>query len=493
MVVRWFLFAFHFVIGTLSSFLRKWFLSRRWAALLWGLPAVVVAVALMIVAERARSVTRAELVVHYQSSAVKAEQNGNEPAAALWLKKTVMLEPEAPQHQFRLAVESARRGRLDQAREVLRRIAPPDEQGYPEAHFWIARDMVASQRALTPKFATTLEHHLTAAMRSEQVAGQAHANLGELFLQQRKIDEAIEQFEAAAEQLPEVRMRLGQLYTMQGEAAKAKSQLQRAVRHFRERAEESREDIRAQLTWAECEMLLDNPGEAERVLRQARAETDDPRYSQALVGLFLLQFDRLRREQPEDLESALTLLEGAAALGPGDPRLLPRMAQFVQSDAAARQKLRQSLKRVIAAGKPTATAHLALGALAAEEGDLETAGTHFELGLELRPDMLALMNNLAWTLAHAEPPDLDRALQLIEPVYAKAPDSAEVLETRGQILAKLGRWKECIANLEKARPSMPERYRVHETLALAYESIGDEELADMHRQLAEKLNPSQGE
>jgi tetratricopeptide (TPR) repeat protein len=486
------LFPLHFVLDTVGRCLVMWFFSRPLPLLFWGLPAVVVATGLGIVTGLVRSETDTALVAHYQQAAIDAQQRGEEDAAALWMKKTVMLEPDAPQHQFQLALTAAQQGRRDQAREVMRRIAPRDEQGYSAAHFWLARDMVASELMLTPEVARTLEHHLTAATRNKQVAGEAHVLLGNLYLRQQKLDQAIPHFETVAKTRPEFALTLGELYLHQWELRPAKSRLEKAARHFRELVQEDPTSVEAQLAWARCETLLGHAGEAEQILKRARDGDNDPRYASALADLYVLTFDGLRREQPDNLEQALILLEEAAALAPNDPRVVERLAQLTRTGSAARDEARRLLRSIVASGRPTAAAHLLLGAIAAEDGEVDAAETHFELGLELRPETLGLMNNLAWVLAHAESPDLERALQLIDIVHEKAPDNPEVLETRGQILAKLGQWRQCIVDLEKARPSMPERGRVHETLALAYENIGDQELADVHRQLAEKLRVPQG-
>ncbi len=482
---------FRYAFRTIWRFLRNWFASRNVRSLLWGLPAVLVAACLGVVGEVASSVTETDLVAHYQLSAFEAQQRGDQDTSALWLKKTTMLEPDAPQHQFRLALAAEQQGRQDRARELMRRIAPRDEQGYAEAHFWLARDLLTHQRAFTPELVAAIEHHLNTALSSEQVAREAHVLLGELSLRQKELDQAVTHFEKAVEQHPELGLKLAQLHLLRRENARAESQLKRSMQYFRLRAEKSSKDIEAHLAWAQCETLLGNPSEAERIIRKAHQQSEDPRYAQALARLYLLGFDRLRREQPEAIERALVLLEEAIALAPNDPHALARLSDFAQIDGSARDEVRRILKQIVAGGRPTVAAHLLLGVLAGEDGDFEAAETHFELGLALRPEGFALLNNLAWLMTIGESPDLDRALQLIEIAYRKQPDHPEVLETRGQILAKLGRWRECVVDLEKARPSMPERRRVHETLALAYENIGDQELADMHRELAEEPNTSQ--
>lgn len=486
--LAWWLFFLPQTVGsTVWRFLKNWFLSRNVGLLLRGLPALAVAVGLGFAAEVASSVPTPELVARYQRSAATAEEKGNLGAARLWLEKAVLLEPDAPQHQYELALADKRQGRLDQAREALRRIAPRDGRGYPDAHFWLARDLLAGQPALTAEQADTLEHHLTEALRSRQAASEARALLGELYLLQKKFGPALAHYAAAAEQRPELRLTVGQLHLLLGQTAQANSQLAKAARYLRQRSEQQPEDLEALLSWAQAELLLGNLAESERILKAGRERFDDPRLAEGLAAVRLAEFDSLRRDEPANVERAQMLLEQADDLTTNHTMILERLSQFAQDGPSARAAARRMLTRMVADGPPNAEAYFLLGGIAVRDEDVEAATRHFEAGLKLQPDSAVLLNNLAWALASADPPDLDRALQLIDRAHQKSPQRAEVLETRGQILAKLGRWKECVADLEQTLRLMPEQPQVHETLALAYEELGDREMADQHRQRAAAL------
>ena len=91
------------------------------------------------------------------------------------------------------------------------------------------------------------------------------------------------------------------------------------------------------------------------------------------------------------------------------------------------------------------------------------------------------MGRPAWSLAYSDPPQLEQALQLANRALERTPERAEFRETRGQILAKLERWEEAIADLEKALARMQDRDELRETLAQAYEAIGRVEIAAGHR------------
>ena len=67
-----------------------------------------------------------------------------------------------------------------------------------------------------------------------------------------------------------------------------------------------------------------------------------------------------------------------------------------------------------------------------------------------------------------------------------APDQGRFRDTRGQILAKMGRWKEALADLEAALPSAPRSTELHRTLAEVYTHLGVPGMAAEHRALAEQ-------
>jgi regulator of sirC expression with transglutaminase-like and TPR domain len=79
---------------------------------------------------------------------------------------------------------------------------------------------------------------------------------------------------------------------------------------------------------------------------------------------------------------------------------------------------------------------------------------------------------------------LDRALQLADAAIQVDPQHPEIRETRGMILARLKRWTDSLVDLELALDAMPERPRLHRTLAEVYSAIGDESLATLHQQLS---------
>src|SRR5262249_58618903 len=125
-------------------------------------------------------------------------------------------------------------------------------------------------------------------------------------------------------------------------------------------------------------------------------------------------------------------------------------------------------------------------------GQPAEARVDLEQAFKLAPDLPAVANNLAWLLANDSRPDLPRALELVNVALKHSPKELNFRDTRGRILAKLGRWQEALEDLEAALPGSPNNPGLHRALADAYEHLGDPAMAAKHRGLAEeKATPKQ--
>jgi predicted Zn-dependent protease len=98
--------------------------------------------------------------------------------------------------------------------------------------------------------------------------------------------------------------------------------------------------------------------------------------------------------------------------------------------------------------------------------------------------MPAVANNLAWILANGPDPDLPRALETINAVIERWPGELRFRGTRGQILARMQRWKEALADLELALKVYPDSAQLHRALAETYEHLDAPGMAVEHRQRA---------
>jgi Flp pilus assembly protein TadD len=126
---------------------------------------------------------------------------------------------------------------------------------------------------------------------------------------------------------------------------------------------------------------------------------------------------------------------------------------------------------------------------AAARGQAEEARRHCEQAYKLAPHLAGSANNLAWMLAHADPPDLPQALTLVNGALERVPGNASFLDTRGHVLAKMGRWQEALADLELVLRERPDNPALHRILAECYRHLGQQEMAAEHQRLSTAKAP----
>jgi predicted Zn-dependent protease len=152
---------------------------------------------------------------------------------------------------------------------------------------------------------------------------------------------------------------------------------------------------------------------------------------------------------------------------------------------------RSTLRSLLAVGNNPAMIHFVLGADAWEREHIDEARMHWEQAHQLNPRLPEVANNLAWLYAmRTNPPDLPRALRMINLVLEGFPTQARFKGTRGHILAKMERWKEALPDLEASLTVYPDDPNLHQVLATAYERLGDPEMAKEHRRRAEAKKPA---
>ena len=74
---------------------------------------------------------------------------------------------------------------------------------------------------------------------------------------------------------------------------------------------------------------------------------------------------------------------------------------------------------------------------------------------------------------------------MVEKAIELNPNVAEFYDSRGGIYLKMERYIDAIADLEHAIQRLPRRGDIHGRLAVAYEAVGDAELAKMHQERAD--------
>ena len=492
------------VAYTFWRFLRKWIMSRPIPSLLWGFPAVAVFLAVGLLSLAGSRVSRSDLVLRYRMAAAEAAGHEDMKAAALWLERTTLLNPNDPVHQFSLAIASEQEGRHEQARQIMQKLAPEDKIGYGPAHFWIAdhiarsrqrdRDPAASNRENAPRTdndqATDdrFRHHLTAGLKHDPDNIAAREQLGQLELNQGNLPEAIEQLERLVRNDRRSSFVLAQLYVVQGDQERSSDVANAGADYFHRQVKNDPDDVESRIHWARLHAFMEQFGRTVEILSEGmirRPEPEDMNRLRVELSLAFLGWAKhIKQTQPDKVALRLNLLQQALKFAPDNPHVLEQLVVLAGDDSDEARAAHDALSTALAEGAATPMVHLMLGIAAYKRKEYGQEKHHLRLALAADPQLVVAANNLAWRLANSDPPQLDEALELIEQALRQSPDSPEVRATRGRLYQLLDRTDDAILDLQFALSRLKDRRDIHTALADLYATAGNEDLERLHRERA---------
>jgi tetratricopeptide (TPR) repeat protein len=472
--------------------LHAWVFTRRWWLLVEGLPALLLAVgAVVLWVGQFRGPDRG-LISRYDLAMEQALARDDLASAKVYVRKLVLLDEPGPRTRYALARLAEHEGDLPRARRLMSDLAPSTGPGYPSAHFWLAKRLLdeQAQRGPGPPGETqAVIQHLEQALVSTAHRQEAHERLAQLYKAKGDPAQAAKHLEEAAPQRPELYLQLAEVQLGRRDDVRFQRAAKQARDYFQGQVEIDRNDIPARISWAQVCGLEEEFEEAEKILEDGLAASNDARLREALTQTYLAGADRLGTDDPRELAQRLDLLRKSLQVSPNHPETLNRLAMFVRYSGPQADAARAMLKDLLAQAQVPVTVHLLLGSTAAADGKWEEARLHLEQAYRLDPRLPALLNNLAWTLTQGHTPDPERALTLADEAVKLAPDQPEMRATRGRIRARLQRWQDAVSDLEAALANGSDPGVLHPVLAEAYAALGDAEMAERHRALAAKAQP----
>lgn len=388
---------------------------------------------------------------------------------------------------FFLAMSFDGLGRKQDAAAVLSAVAPPGQPVYAPAHLYAAKSLLNHTNLTTPDLLLA-ETHLKHVLAIDPACTEADDILGRLYARTQRWEPAKQHLSTAAASSPYAGVTLAALLADLGEFDRARECAAAAENRFRKLAgQDAGPGLR--LAWAKAKALQDDFPAAIALLQAGRGSLSESAYAAAMGEIYCLWAQQTARTRPDDLPAHVTLLQKGLAFAPKDPRLLKLLADLSARSEAAAEPARQTMQQLLAQGHAPDLLHFLLGSAAWAKGDTALARQHFQLAYENSPNAALVANNLAYLLAVGEPPDLPRALNIINPLIEQYPDNPHYRDTRGQIFARLGRWREAVADLESALPRLTQKGQTHAALAAAYRGLGMAQLAAEHERLARPTQP----
>jgi tetratricopeptide (TPR) repeat protein len=474
-----------------SRSLKRWRRRHGQKRLRRGIPALVAclawaAFAVCVLLWSPRNTESRYTVVADKAMAVKDYETGRVASQRLL---ALGHEPRR-KHLFDLALCLEGLGKDQEAVSLLGTVAPLDRPGYLPGHLFIAQTLL-SKTNLTLQEVGAAEQHLKYVVELDPESVEANELLGRIYLRLGRWELAEKHLTEIVPTRPEAALLLAATLKAQDDAPGARSWAERAARLHREKVEAAKLDVPAsRLAWADALAMLEDYKGALRVLEAGWNQSENKAYLSPMGEVCALWVEALARSRPDDLDPQVALIERGLNFAPQNETLLKRLVALSHLQGPQASTARATLTRMLSTGNAPAILHFTLGIDAWQHGQPEEARQHITLAFDSAPQLPYVGNNMAMILAVGDKPDLPRALAIIQPVLERFPKNPSFRETRGQILVRMGRWQEAVADLEFALPLLASTRSTHSALADAYRGLGMRELAAEHERLAQGLKQS---
>lgn len=474
------------------GWLVAWWTSRRWRALLWGLPAVAAVVACITLGAIVASRDRFSLAEKYVLAARVASENEDWSRAKLCFERALELGIRSPQVLFDLAITAQRSGDESRKLAVLERIAPDDRAVYAPSHLWRATQLLSSP-SVTKEIAALAEKHLRFAVELDPENQSAHAILGDLYFQASLWDAACEHLQfirTVNKDTFRYRLLHSKAIAARGEIETGRKYASEVFKEAKPLIDENPGDMGVRLVLGEAALLLERYEEAVAILQAGMKLSDAPELRQSLSLVLLHWSDDILDKDPTRRADAFQLLSLALDANPNELLLFDRILELLRRRDDTSTTAEAFLKENLVKGRSAGISHLILGTYYFDRGELETGGKHLEQAFRLLPSGLVVANNYAWYLAKREPPQVDEAMQIINQVIEKDPSGAEFRDTRAHIHMVKRDWQAAVADFEFAFPKLPPNAESHRAIGKAYDELGLTDLGANHRRLADEIEAS---
>lgn len=421
-------------------------------------------------------------------------------------------------------------GEVDAGRGLLNRVLELDARSV-EARLALAR-LEGVNRNLV-----AAERRLKEVLQIDPANQAAHIGLAELAwatgdraLAQRSLESAVSADPGALD----ARLRLAQISFLQGDAARARGLLDQAVSVAKDRktvlrpigdvlaragfSDEALDRYReaaaagdksARLSAARLHLELGRKSEARKEAEAALKERPKWREAEQMLVLVDAQggrieqaFERARRLSGQPTAAGLKVIEGDIYMAAGQPQAALAAYESAHSrepSAATAIKVftlrraggaadpERSLRQWLEGAPQDVQVRRLLAAHYEATGDVERAIAQYErLASDGKADAV-MLNNFAWLLHQKSDP---RALEIAQRAYAAAPQLAEISDTYGWILVRMGKVPEGIPVLEKALARASGNPEIQYHAAFAYAKSGQKgRAADLLRKSLQATQP----
>jgi tetratricopeptide (TPR) repeat protein len=407
-------------------------------------------------------------------------------------ERILLTEPEDNTAKYRLALTHAIGGNEDECSSIMTDIASGENGPYPAAHAWIAARMIDKYNASNDRLVLQeLGGYLKTATNWPGIRPEMLAFYARILASSGMLGDAITVAKQAVKRSRFYNLDLMQYYSAAGNSDGLRTSGNEVEKVYGSRINTALETKLDRLAVAEARFLMGKPDAAIEILKaglEKNSVANREELLRALSEYRLRMFDKsIQRMDDGTFLADTSLLDEAVDADPSNPRISEVVARMLPMKIQITRKVVAVLKQQIELGITTGEAHRTLAEGYYASGNVAEAIKSWEQAVKKNPNDVTSMNNLALVLARESPSNLERAFELVNQASLLSANSAELLDTHGQILAIANKPAEAIAKLEAAVRLEPDRINTRKVLEQCYRKLKMNELADSQAAAIEGL------
>ena len=473
-------------LAAVGTFFVIWAGTRPYKKLLWGLPALLLLLPVLVATAWGARLGKETIATRYRLALSRSLEEKDYSGAALLERKLAGLGINTQLSEFNTAQALGRDGKFTEAYDRMQRLAPIESPGYPLAHLWIIQYLLSNKLNLPADEVHRLagihfKHLAVLSVKGPEIDLMRAAWLA----QDSKFEEAAALLKPLVHSYPSAAIERFRINLALNRHDQARLDAQ-AVHEQMERYHENANLLTSHNyeSWVAAEQLLGNHARSREILREwLKRNPENASARKYAAALNLQEFDEILGSPAPKPEELSVRIRTAFSLADASENMKQRVAMLYRQ-RAARPELGALFEQLEKSDDLAASLAETLGTAAAVDGEWDKAQVYLEKAVNKDGTNAVAWNNLACALLQKQNAPLDKALAAANKALELKPDDFRFRETRGEIFLRLSRWQEAVDDLEYALNGLPNTPVIHRSLAKAYDALGNKELAAVHLQYA---------
>lgn len=471
----------------IPKFLLAWLVSRPFLNLAPALPAIAATLVFCVLLFWDRYQGNVWRVNQYRSIMQTAVAEKDFPKASIACRTLINLTPYDDGLRFQQAILELEQGRKDTAKEMMLYLAATKRNS--AASTWLLENNfdLAKVSEWTAEEHSNFRALVASAVEQKNKAAvdSAQLRLASYLTQMGAPRDALQIIQELATRTPRLNL-IGVGLALQADNKELAIRFASgAVKYLEQFLSANPSAVQERLELAKTLVLLDREQDAARVLKDGLGLTQDESLKNGVAEVLVHYAGRIAKGGDSTLVQRLQIIRNAMDYSANNQSVIDAIVEIVLECQDKNGPQVALLKKSIIEGAAPEATHFIQGTLALLTGDHATALNHLKIAQSTGVNTPGLLNNLAMALQKTDDPEkLGQALELSISANKLLADHPYLRDTRGQILLKLKRYDEAIPDLEFALRAPELAPTVHASLATAYASLGQNDLADEHRKLS---------